>query len=612
MYRNKFKTVRIKAERNYYAAEFSKCNSDLRQTWRLIKSIVKLGNLESSIDGLVIDGTKTDNADRMANKFNDYFANIAKSLADEIPNSSTSFTTFRKTPLSNSFGLLPTTPEEIMNLSHSIRLTHSKGIDDIDPCIANKHLASVAQPLADIINCSFTYGIFPQALKTAKIVPIFKRDARDNFTNYRPISLLRYFSKFFEKIMYERIIGFLIKNNVIFPSQHGFQAGHSPSMSLLSMQDRISNAIDRNEYSLGIFFDLAKAFDTVDHGILLSKLERYGIRGNQLQWFKSYLENRSQCVYCNGSLSDLKTIKFGVPQGSNLGPLLFLIYINDLPNVSSKLYFILFADDTNVFYSHSSLETLFQIVNEELTLAANWFCANKLTLNLDKTNYILFKSHRKPCPSQYPILSINGTPLSRVESTKFLGVYVDQHLTWKDHIKCISSKIAKNTGIIARTAYLLPPSVRIKLYYTLVYPYLAYCNLIWASTYTTRLHRLIILQKRVIRIVAGAAYGSHTAPLFYKLNILKFEQIKLYQTGEFMYRYDHGLLPAVYKGFFSLASEIHAHSTRNSSNYRYIFARTNSRLFSVRATGPSIWNNIPQGIRQSPSLVLFKKSYERI
>jgi len=161
MYRNKFKTVRIKAERNYYAAEFSKCNCDLRQTWRLIKSIVKIGSLESSIEGLVIDGTKTDDADRMANKFNDYFANIAKSLADEIPNSSTSFTTFLKTPLSNSFGLLPTSPEEIMNISHSIRLTHSKGIDDIDPCIANKHLASVAQPLAEIINCSFTYGIFP-------------------------------------------------------------------------------------------------------------------------------------------------------------------------------------------------------------------------------------------------------------------------------------------------------------------------------------------------------------------------------------------------------------------------------------------------------------------
>src|ERR1043165_4798785 len=318
-----------------------------------------------------------------------------------------------------------------------------------------------------------------------------------------------------------------------------------------------------------------------------------------LQWLP--LCSKSYHIWCT------TRVKFRPPAIYNL--------YNNLPNVSSKLYFILFADDTNVFDSHSSLETLFQIVNNELSLAANWFCANKLTLNLDKTNYILFRSHRKQCPSQYPILSINGSPLSRVESTKFLGVYVDQHLTWQDHIKCISSKIAKNIGIIARTAYLLPPSVRIKLYYSLVYPYLAYCNLIWASTYTTRLNRLIILQKRVIRIVAGTAYGSHTAPLFYKLNIpyiIKFEQIKLYQSGEFMYRYDHNLLPSVYKVFFSLASEIHSHSTRNLSNYRCIFARTNSRLFSIRVTGPSIWNKIPQGIRQSPSLVLFKKNYALI
>ena len=313
-----------------------------------------------------------------------------------------------------------------------------------------------------------------------------------------------------------------------------------------------------------------------------------------------------QCVYCNGLFSDLRAIKFGVPQGSNLGPLLFLIYINDLPNVSSRLYFILFADDTNVFYSHSSLDTLFQIVNAELSLAADWFCANKLTLNLNKTNFILFKSHRKICPSQYPMLSINGTPLSRVESTKFLGVYVDQHMTWKDHIKSISSKIAKNTGIIARTAHILPPSIRLKLYYSLIYPYLAYCNLVWASTYTTRLQRLITLQKRVIRIVAGTTYGSHTNPLFFNFKVLKLEQLRLFQIGEFMYKYDRGLLPPVYKGFFNLASEVHSHLTRNSVNYRSVFARSNTRQFSIKSIGATTWNKIPQEIRKSPSLSLFK------
>src|ERR1043165_8313011 len=240
-------------------------------------------------------------------------------------------------------------------------------------------------------NCSFNTGLVPQAIKIAKVVPVYKKGAKDNETNYRPISILPYFSKFYEKLMYDRLYNFVQKSNVVFQSQHGFQAGHSPYMNLLSMQDKISSAIENNEYAIGEFFDLAKAFDTVDHQILLHKLESYGIRGMQLDWFASYFDKRLQCVCCNGALSDLKLIKSGVPQGSNLGPLLFLLYINDLPNVSSILFFILFADDTNVFFSHKSLYSLFETVNAEQSLAADWFCANKLTLNLEKNKLYHFQ-----------------------------------------------------------------------------------------------------------------------------------------------------------------------------------------------------------------------------
>jgi len=207
-------------------------------------------------------------------------------------------------------------------------------------------------------------------------------------------------------------------------------------------------------------------------------LEIYGIRGTPLKWFTSYLSQCQQQVKCNGMLSTLKFIKYGVPQGSILGPLLFLIYINDLPNVSSILHIVLFADDTNAFTSHKSLDTLFQIANHELNKLSNWFKANRLSLNLEKTNYIIFTSHRKSIPPHNQKLLIEDTPITLVRSVKFLGVYIDEHLTWKDHINKISLKIAKNIGIISRISYLLPINILINLYYALVYPYFSYCNLV--------------------------------------------------------------------------------------------------------------------------------------
>ena len=380
-------------------------------------------------------------------------------------------------------------------------------------------------------------------------------------------------------------------------------------MALVNMQDMITRAIDNNEYSVGVFFDLAKAFDTVDHSILLKKLEYYGIRGTQLNWFASYLDNRSQRVLCNGEWSELNWIKYGVPQGSNLGPLLFLLYINDLANTSPTLYFILFADDTNVFYSHGSWMELVRLVNVELAKINEWFAANKLSLNLDKTNYILFKSHRKTPPSENLGITIKDAPLTQVESTRFLGVHIDQHLTWKVHINEISNKIAKNVGILSRIAYLLPQSVKLNLYYALIYPYLSYCNLIWAMTYPSRLIRLVIIQKRAVRLIAGVRKWVHTAPLFRDLKILRIDQIRDFQVGEFFFRLEHGLLPPIFKDFLPHAYDIHSHYTRNASTFRSVKVHSNIRLHTVKSQGTLIWNAIPSNILMSNNLFIFKKRF---
>ena len=537
-------------------------------------------------------------------KFNSYFTGLAKSLSSKIPPSEKCFQDYLHPSSSNSFALLSTTSQEILAINNSLKSTHSSGTDDLNPMILSPVMELLASPLAEVINCSLKNGIVPSEIKLAKVLPIHKQGAKNEINNYRPISILPFFSKLFERVMYDRLLSYIKHKDILYPFQHGFQPGHSTSMSLIDIQDKITKAMDNNEYSIGIFLDLAKAFDTVDHKILLYKLEHYGIRDNALRWLSSYLGNRLQQVLCNGKLSNFQTIEFGVPQGSILGPLLFLIYINDLPNSSSILHYILFADDSNVFLSHASYDQLLQLVNNELISASDWFKANKLSLNLSKTNYIIFRSNKKPIPITNNELLIDNKIIPQVYTTKFLGVHIDQHLKWKVHIDEISKKNSKSIGIIKRVSYLLPSHVLINLYFTLVYPYLSYSNLIWTSTYDTHLHVLRTLQKKAIRVITKSTVNCHTGPLFAEHKLLNIKQIRFEQTSQFMYQYINNLLPSSFASYFSPA--LHPGLTRGNRDFSIIFAKTNVRKFSIKFQGPVIWNKIPIHIRKATNLTHFK------
>ena len=545
-YRNNYKVIRTRVEQSYYTNEFIKYNKDIKKTWQVIRKIVKTENKDTWINEINLNGELISDPNIMAEHFNSYFTGMAKALSNKIPPSNKGFQDYLPPSSVNSFVLIPTCPQELIAINKTFKSTHSSGADDMNPHLLSPVLEFLAAPLAEIINCSLKNGVVPAEAKIAKVLPIHKQGIKTEVTNYRPISILPFFSKLFEKVMYDRLLLYIKQKNLLYPLQHGFQPGHSTSMSLLDIQDKITMAMDKNEYSMGIFLDLAKAFDTVDHKILLAKLEHYGIRGNALNWFKSYLTNRYQKVSCNGRLSNLQLIEFGVPQGSILGPLLFLIYINDLPNSSSILHYILFADDSNVFLSHASYDQLFQLANNELTSASDWFKANKLSLNLSKTNYIIFRSTKKLIPNNTNELLIDNKIIPEVLTTKFLGVHIDQNLKWKTHITEISNKIKKNIGIIKRVSYLLPLYVLTDLYYTLIYPYLTYCNLIWSSTYDTHLNGLKILQKKAIRVISKSPGYSHTGPLFLEYKLLNIRQIKFIQTCEFMYQYTNNLLPPAF------------------------------------------------------------------
>ena len=448
----------------------------------------------------------------------------------------------------------------------------------------------MAHPLTHLINLSLQCGIIPTELKIARVIPIFKNGDAKEIKNYRPISILSSISKIYEKVIFVRLQNFFDKHNLLSKCQYGFRPGFSTDMAISILQENITKAIDEKEHIIGIFLDLSKAFDTVNHEILLSKLEYYGVRGNAYNLIKSYLNERTQFVEYNNVRSEEENVTCGVPQGSILGPLLFLIYINDLANVSQLLNVIMFADDTTLFINDKCLNYLENTVNVEITKISEWMNINKLSINLQKTNAMLFgpKNYNQVNPS----VSINSKEINFVEHTKFLGVILDRNLNWKNHILYISSKIAKGIGIINKIKYKVNKGTLLTLYYTFVYPYLIYGNIIWGNAAQSHLSKLLILQKRIVRIISQVGFTEHTLNLFTELNILNINEIHKYSILLFMYKHFKHLLPNQFDDFFPINTHDRRYEIRTQPHYIIPRCRTNLRQRTICYIGPYLFNDL--------------------
>ena len=578
----------------------------MRYSWKLINEVINKSNLKPELpdcfkrnESLITDPTE------ISNNFNEYFVNVGPNLAAKIPIREVHFSTFLGERSSNSIFLEAVTEKEVEFEISQLNGKKSSGYDEIPPKLVKNISKHIVKPLTYIYNQSLLTGVIPNDLKIALVTPVFKANHKEKFNNYRPISVLSCFSKILEKIMYKRVIKYLDKNNILFQSQYGFRKKHSTNLAI-ELMTKILQAIENGEYTVGVFLDLAKAFDTVNHEILLRKLEHYGIRGIVLEWFTNYLTNRKQIVKYKFEKSERLTIKCGVPQGSVLGPLLFLSYMNDISRCSEILSVILFADDTNLFYSHKNIDTLNKTVNQELKKIARWLCANKLSLNIKKTHFIIFKSKKRKL-NQTVSIKINEQPIELVKYTKFLGVYIDEELSWKHHIDQVVSKISKMTGIMAKVRHYLSLKTLQTIYYTIVYPYLTYCNIIWTSTYPTRLKPLFRVQKKIVRIMTFAKYNKESRPLFLQLKLLNIYQLNTYFTALFMYSYFNNNLPNYFTNYFTLNKEMHGHNTRSASNIYINYRRTNYGKFSLKIRGAQIWNELPKELRISQSYNSFQK-----
>ena len=323
-----------------------------------------------------------------------------------------------------------------------------------------------------------------------------------------------------------------------------------------------------------------------------------------MDWFKNYLSNRRQFVNINGHESSLKQISCGVPQGSLLGPLLFIIYINDFPNSSQILSFILFADDSNLFFSHRDPQTLLDIVNNEMKLVLNWIHSNKLSLNLKKTQFMLFSNTLKVLPGQVVINNVN---LQQTECIKFLGLYIDSDLSWKSHISYLCKLLSRNTGILYRLKTFFPINILQTLYATLIMSYMYYGILAWGNSSSFLLDKIFSIQKRAIRIVNDKHFLAHTNNLFFTNKVLKISDLFLYNLGQFMYKLTTKDLPDVFMNIFKKNNAVHAYPTRQRDSFHLPCTRTLFAQKTITYTGPRFWNDLPSEITISPSLNMFKR-----
>ena len=514
VYRKNLKKIIKVAKSKYYCKKIYEHEGNMKKTWAVINEL--RGKYKTPIKpDFIIDNNRITDRRVIANefnKFNKYFVSLAAKMNNEvygIPiNNFVSFESYlhnSKRSISSIY-LQDCTSDEIDEIINNFENGKSSDI----PVRVVKASSSVISPvLSKLFNNLMQNGIFPEELKLGNVTPIYKKDYKQLLEIYRPISTLPIFGKLFEKVIYSRLHSFFTAKCTLNKNQYGFRKNHSTSHALNYSVRHIENCLKNDQYVLGIFIDLSKAFDTLDHGLLLTKLERYGIRGNALNLINSYLTGRSQFTTMLNEKSDILQIRYGVPQGSVLGPLLFLVYINDISKCSNLGNLVLFADDTNVFVEDKCKYAAYEKANTVLKSIHDYMRANKLHINIKKCCYIQFNPHRRNKNNDSDInnysleLRINNSVIEKVSNTKFLGVVIDEELTWRPHVEYLSKKLRCSIGSLNRIKDYISVSLHKSLYHTLFESHLSYGISVWGGVSRTHLDKLFVLQKKCLRILFG-------------------------------------------------------------------------------------------------------------
>lgn len=579
------------AKRMYLSNKISQSSNKIKQTWFEVNR--KLGR---STDGCRIhsirlpNGTVSSDNSEIADCFGAHFSVSVKQKITDVFSGQDKNSCTTTELVDVTFYCEPVTPQEVLSIINNLKNTSSSGADDILVRVLKSVGEAVAEPLSSLINLSFLTGAFPDVLKVGKVTAIFKKGDAEDCDNYRPICVLSCFSKVLEKAMYSRISSYLSVNNILSNSQHGFRSGRSTETAVVEFVNFLSKKMDEGRPAAGVFFDLSKAFDSINIEFVKSKFYHLGIRGVMLDWIVSFLSDRTIFTCINGCNSGDCGLDLGVPQGSILGPLVFILFINDLPRHISKGLLINYADDTSIALSESSFGELQESITTVCREFQDWCRKNRLILNLDKTYTVVFSRLQMP----------SDITLNSSSEVRFLGLLLDQSMSWSAHIDLVCTKLNRAYFAILQLRYDLDGSTLLQVYYALVYSAISYHIIVWGGAINTR--RVFLIQKRIIRLMFNIKKRSSCRTIFKENRILTFCGIYILKCC---------LYVRCNMRLFNNNSSNHNYSTRNGEKLLPPQHRTAAYQRSAYYNCIKVYNNIPSEIRALNSLGKYKSSLKK-